>query len=130
MEDEGVEQMPESFAAVVCVRGDHVNFTRFRRLAGCFPGTRAGYGVVVVGNEEEVFSLEAGIADQLRSAFFRCPVAAYIAFHNATPGGFVTRTIGACGITGNVLNFGQVIEVVAKHFELRQVFDRRGEYFF
>ena len=119
--------MPESFAAVVCVRGDHVNFTCFRRLAGCFPGTRAGYGGVVVGDKKEVFSLETGIADQLRPAFFRCPVAAYIAFHDATPGGFVPRTIGACGITGNLLNFGQVVEVIAKHFELGQVFDRRSE---
>ena len=122
--------MPESFPAVVWVRGDHVNFTRFRRLAGCFPGTRAGYGVVVVGDEKEVLCPEAGIAGQLRSAFLRCPVAAHIAFHDATPGGFVTRTIGACGITGNLLNFGQVVKMVAKHFELREVFDGRGEYFF
>ena len=127
MEDEGVEQMPESFAAVVCVCGDHVDFARFRRLGGCFPGTRAGYGVVVVGDKKEVVGLEAGIVDQLCSTFFCCPVAAHIAFHDATPCGFVTRTIGACGITGNVLNFGQIVEMIAKHFELRQAFDRRSE---
>ncbi len=122
--------MPESFAAVVCMCSDHVNFACFRRLAGCFPGTRAGYGDVVVDDKKEAFSLEAGIVDQLRPAFLRCPVAAHIAFHDVTPCGFVTRTIGARGIAGNLLNFGQVIEIIAKHFELRQAFYRWGEYFF
>ena len=97
---------------------DHVDGTCVWCLVFGTPGTGAGNGTIFVGYEEEVFSFESRIFGEFCSAYFLGPIAAHIAFHNMTPGGFVARAIGAHIVIGDLHDVGKVIEVIAEHFEL------------